>query len=315
MIDLDNKNAKNIFPNLALMKLSAYHKSIGDNVEWYDQLFGGRYDIVYVSKVFSFSNDYEYFINADKIIYRGSGFAINTVNGIEIYDKDNDIHLSDKIEHFYPDYSLYNIKDSAYGFLTRGCPRNCSFCHVAKMQGLKSTKVADLSEFWTDQKNIVLLDPNITACKDKNILFEQLIKSKANVDFTQGLDMRLMTDETAEYIKQIKTKQLHFAWDNYEDGSVLLPKFEKFKSITNYDRRKLVVYVLVGKKERFVTEEDLKRIHTLREIGYYPYVMIYNKKDLPRGHELKKLQRWVNNRFIWESCRTFSEYLKGDKNE
>ena len=311
MIDLDNKNAKNVFPNLALMKLSAYHKSIGDVIEWYDQLFGGKYDIVYVSKVFSFSSDYEYFINADRVIYGGSGFAIKTIEGAEIYEKYNDISLPSYIEHIYPDYSLYNITDHAYGFLSRGCPRNCSFCHVAKMQGLKSTKVSDLSEFWNGQKNIVLLDPNITACNDKNSLFEQLIDSKAYVDFTQGLDMRLMTDETAEYIKRIKTKQLHFAWDNFDDMEILLPKFEKFKSITGYDRRKLVVYVLVGKEERFITEHDLKRIHILRELGYYPYVMIYNKIDLPKGHELKKLQRWVNNRFIWESCRTFSEYLKG----
>lgn len=315
LIDLDNKNVKNVFPNLSLMKLSSYHKSIGDTVEWYDQLFGGVYDLVYVSKVFSFSDDYEYFINAKKIVYGGSGFAIKTVNGVELYDKEKDISLPKHIEHIYPDYSLYNIIDSAFGFLTRGCPRNCNFCHVAKMQGLKSTKVADLSEFWSGQKNIVLLDPNITACKEKNSLFEQLIDSKSCVDFTQGLDMRLMTEETAEYIKRIKTKQLHFAWDNYKDGDILLPKFEKFKKITEYDRRKLVVYVLVGKEERFVTNEDLVRIDTLREIGYYPYVMIYNKKELPRSHELKKLQRWVNNRFIWESCKTFEDYLKGGKNE
>lgn len=311
LIDLDNKNVKNIFPNLALMKLSAYHKKIGDTVEWYDQLFGGRYDLVYVSKVFSFTDNYEYFINAEKIIYGGSGFAISLINGNETYTKELDIKLEEQIEHIYPDYSIYDIVDSAYGFLSRGCPRNCSFCHVAKMQGLKSEKVADLSEFWSGQKNIVLLDPNITACTEKDILFEQLINSKANVDFTQGLDMRLMTNEIAEYLKQIKFKQLHFAWDNYSDGSVLIPKFEKFKNITEYDRRKLVVYVLVGDKERTVTKEDLERIRILKEIGYYPYVMIYNKAELPRGHILKKLQRYVNNRFIWEACNSFEDYLKG----
>jgi len=310
LIDCDNKNAKNPFPNLALMKISAWHKRRGDVVGWYEPLMSWEpYDKVYVSKVFSFSEDYELAINANEIIFGGSGFAITMKDGKEIYDKAKDISLPDEIEHIYPDYGLYGINDTAYGFITRGCPRGCEFCHVQYMQGRKAEKVAELSEFWNGQKNIVLLDPNISACKEWRNVFQQLIDSKANVDFSQGLDIRLMTDEKINMLSQIKTKSVHFAWDRYEDKEVVLPKLKRLAELTQWDRRRIVVYCIVGVKERMILPEDLERIYSLRQFAY-PYITIYDKDSLPRGHELKRLQRWVNNRFIWESCPTFDDYKR-----
>ncbi len=309
MFDCDAKNQKKPFPNLALMKLSAWHKSQGDEVEMYTS-FSGEYDKVYVSKVFSFSPDYEYAINAKEVIFGGSGYAIKMENGKEVYNKKLDAELPYEIEHTYPDYSLYGITDTAYGFLSRGCPRGCDFCHVQDMQGTKSHKVASLSEFWNGQKNIVLLDPNITACKEWKELFQELIDSNATVDFSQGMDIRMMTDEKIEMLKKIKVKNVHFAWDKYEDKEIVLPKLKRLKEITGWDRRKITVYCLVGNRERRVTEQDIERVMTMRKLGVHPYIMIYDKASLPRSHELKKLQRWVNNRFIWESVGTFDEYLK-----
>ena len=311
-IDCDNKNSKNPFPNLALMKISAFHKKQGDTTEWYEPLKcleNGEYDKVYVSKVFSFTDNYEYPIYSKEIEYGGSGFAITVVNGKEIYDKTKDKPLPYEIEHIYPDYSLYGIKDTAYGFLTRGCPRGCDFCHVKYMQGLKSHRVAYLNEFWNGQKNICLLDPNISACMEWKEVFNELIESKANVNFSQGLDIRLMTEEKINLLQQIKTNGVHFAWDRYEDKNIVYPKLLQLSQITKWNRRKIIVYILVGDKERRVTEQDLERIMLLRPFAY-PYVMIYDKESLPKGHELKKLQRWVNNRFIWESTPTFKDYLK-----
>ena len=319
LIDCDPKNDKNVFPNLALMKLSAFHKNNGDQVEWYDLINAtihfmatgqNMYDKVYVSKVFSFSPDYENIIYANEIVKGGSGFAITMVNGKEVYNKELDKPLPYEIEHAFPDYSIYGINDTAYGFITRGCPRGCSFCHVQAMQGEKVQQVADLSEFWNGQKNIVLLDPNISACSNWKDIFQQLIDSKACIDFSQGLDIRLMTDEKIEMLKHIKTKGVHFAWDRIEDEKIILPKLEHFKQITGWDRRKIIVYCLVGDRERNVTNADLYRIYNLRRIGAYPYIMIYDKESLPMGHELKKLQRWVNNRFIWESTEIFEDYMK-----
>ena len=114
LIDVDGAN----FPNIPLMKLSAYHKAKGDSVEWY-MPFSKRYDMVYMSKVFSFSPNYDLVINADRVIKGGSGFCINLRDGKEIFDKANNIVLPDEIEHIYPDYSLYNITDTAYGFFDK----------------------------------------------------------------------------------------------------------------------------------------------------------------------------------------------------
>ena len=305
LIDVDGHN----FPNLVLMKLSAWHKAQGDSVEWYQPMFSGHMDKVYMSKVFSFTPEYEYFIDADEVIRGGSGYAISLVNGKEIYNKSLDTPLPDEIEHMYPDYSIYNITDTAYGFLSRGCPRGCSFCHVEAKEGRKSYKVADLSEFWSGQKNIVLCDPNILACRDWKDLMQQLIDSKAWIDINQGLDIRLMTAEKAEMIKQMKVKELHFAWDRYQDKDIIVPKLKEFKAITKLDIRKLIVYVLCNYDTTL--EQDLERIYTLRELGYWAYVMLYDKEHIPRGHTYKKLQRWVNNRFIFAKCKTFEDYIEG----
>ena len=293
------------------MKISAWHKKHGDTVEWYEPLFSGHMDKVYMSKVFSFTPDYPYYIDTDEVIKGGSGYCISLIDGKEEFDKSKHFDLPEEIEHIYPDYSIYydkipEVRDTAYGFLTRGCQCDCDFCHVAQKEGKCSVKVADLSEFWRGQKNIVLLDPNITACRDWRELFQQLIDSKAWVDFSQGLRIHMMTKEKAEMLKQMKIKQVHFAWDKYEDKDIVVPKFKQFKEITQWDKRKLSVYVLTNFNTTH--EQDLERIYTLRELGYWPYVMIYDKEHLPKGHITRKLQRWVNMRAVFECTPKFEDY-------
>ena len=118
-----------------------------------------------------------------------------------------------------------------------------------------------------------------------------------------------MTEEKAEMLKQIKTNGLHFAWDRYEDGATIIPRFRMFKEISAMSERDLIVYVLCNFDSTL--EQDLQRIYTLRDMGYWAYVMLYDKEHLPKKHILRKLQRWVNNRPIFAKCATFDEYLNG----
>lgn len=301
LIDVDGHN----FPNLALMRISSYHKSKGDEVEWWYTDFI-HYDIVYMSKIFSddYSADAVEPINADRVVKGGTGYAIHLVDGKEVFDKDGHENLPSEIESCFPDYSIYPQFDFAVSMTSRGCPRGCSFCHVAAKEGRCSVKVANVSDFWNGQKEIKVLDPNITACKDKRDLMEQYRETGAIIDFTQGLDIRLLNDSDIDDINRMRLRTIHFAWDNPKED--LKPKFENF---ANGFRRKSnigMVYCLTNFNSTM--EENLYRIYTLRDLGYDPYVMVYDKPHAPK--EIRNLQRWCNNKIIFKSCPKFEDYGK-----
>lgn len=290
LIDMDNMGKNHIaFPNVPLMKLAAYHKARGDVVNWWCAL--ERYDVAYKSRIFDFTLELQYFVMADAVIEGGTGYGLEN-------------KLPDEVERITPDYSIYpQFSKIAFGFLTRGCPNNCPFCIVGRKEGKTSERVADLSDFRTGQPLIKLLDPNLLACKDHEAVLQQLIASGAWVDFTQGLDIRLTSADNVELLKRVRIKRIHFAWDNPKQD--LTASFERFKTLSGImDYRKLGVYVLVNFNSTH--EEDLHRIVTLRELGYSPYVMIYNKQTAPRRARL--LQRWVNNRIIFASVKNFEDY-------
>ena len=244
------------------------------------------------------------------------------------YDLDN--KLSYAIEHIYPDYSLYPDFKFALGTLTRGCPRlnhaqsHGGFCITPDKDGCKPRKVADLSEFWNGQDEIYLLDQNLLSVPDKKDLLQQLIDSKAWVTFDGGMDIRYMSDDIIEMFRRMKVKDYHFAWDDPREN--LVPKYKQVMESGLIGKDRCGVYCLTNFWSN--TEQDLHRIYTLRQYGYMPYVMIYDKQKVfhsngkwKKGVEhlfsieqlrqfktCQHLQRWCNNRQLIKSVPNFNDY-------
>ena len=235
-----------------------------------------HYDVVYASKVFSESKLPE-ITNADQVVIGGSGIDLNN-------------KLPYEVEHSMPDYTLYPQYDFALGFLTRGCPRlthaqsHGGFCITPDKDGCVPRKVADLSEFWDGQKNVILLDQNLLACKDRMELIQQLADSKATFEFNGGMDARYMSDEVIDAFRSVKVKDFHFAWDDPREN--MLPHFERIVKSGIKTPGHIGVYVLTNFWS--TTEEDLCRVYELRKLGLMPYVMIYDKQKF-----VDKNGRWL----------------------
>ena len=296
------------------MKISAYHKSIGDETELYDPFH--TYDLIYASKVFTETIEPD-FEKDTPVIRGGSG-----------YDLTN--KLPYHIEHIYPDYSLYPDFKAALGVLTRGCPRvnhaqsRGGFCITPDKDGCRTRKVADLSEFWRGQDQIYLLDQNLLAASERKELLQQLIDSNAVITFDGGVDVRYMSDEIIDMFRQMKVKDYHFAWDDPKEN--LEPKFAKVAQSGLIRKDRCGVYCLTNFWS--TTEQDLHRIYTLRKYGYVPYVMIYDKQkfvhdngkwkkgveniftieQLQHFKTCQHLQRWCNNRALIQSIPDFNDY-------
>lgn len=153
------------YPNLALMKLSTWHKLQGDTVEWYNPLC--RYDKVYMAKVFNFTPDYGYYVHADEVERGGTGYDLKKT-------------LPRQIDCIRPDYSIYPQIDSrtAYGFLTRGCPNRCRWCIVPKKEGHLKPYM-DVDEIAVDGRdNLILMDNNILASDYGLSQIEKIVRRK-----------------------------------------------------------------------------------------------------------------------------------------
>lgn len=307
LVDCDSHN----FPNLPLMKLSAYHKQKGDYVTFAEP--EESYDRLYISKVFTES------------VEPAMPESKETIRGGSGYDLVN--RLPEEVEHSYPDYGLYPelTKNTAYGLLTRGCPRiNHGFCITPQKDGCVSKKTADLKEFWNGQRKIVLLDQNLLACRERMELLNQLAESGAWVNFQGGLDIRFLNWEILALFGKMNVSGYHFAWDDPREN--LREQFQLFASAGLVPEGRCGVYVLTNYWSSL--EEDLFRIYTLRDMGFWPFVMIYDKQkfvdekgrwlsdaaskyseeQLRHFKSCQHLQRWCARKWIFKSCPDFREY-------
>ena len=283
LFDIDSK-----YHNLALMKISAWHKSFGDQTEIYNPIMKETYERVYVSKIFSKHNKEEGYIPEDSII-GGSGYNLKTV-------------LPYDMEHFMPDYSLYNL-DYSLGFTTRGCIGNCQFCIVREKEG-SIKEHAEVEEFLNPKSNVVvLLDNNFLALPSHIKKLQKYIDKGWKMDFNQGLDIRLINKENAELLGKVKHyKQIHFAWDSMKDEKQMKEGLNiLFKAGVKPYR--IMVYILCNYNTSF--EEDLYRYKELNILGVDPFVMIYEKGN----KMIRDFARWGNRRWISKKCE-WKDYKK-----
>jgi hypothetical protein len=271
LIDVDSR-----MPNLALMKISAYHKNKGDLVKWLDPLFD-KPDIVYASKIFNFTPDFHYQINCE-FIKGGTGYDIKK-------------KLPNEIESQNPDYSIYPNCDYSIQFFSRGCIRKCPFCLVPQKEGgIQSVKAMQLNPVG---KSIEVFDNNFFANhKWKNAI--KLIRGCGQPVNLHGVDARILTKEHADALNSIKhSKQIHIAWDNPKIN--LLPKL---KEITSWIKPyKLMCYVLIGFDS--TPEEDLYRVMKIRELKIDPFVMPYDKANKYQN----SFARWVNHKAVFKTVK------------
>lgn len=290
-------------PNLAIMKISSFHKQRGDDVGWYEPILDFEdTDILYHSKIFTFSSPYQYYpINA-KIIRGGTGFDIQS-------------RLPEEIEKIVDlDYSIYPDCDYSIQFLSRGCIRNCDFCLVRQKEGIiHQVKPLNLNP---NGKWIMLLDNNFFACKQWRENIKILQSYNQPIDFNQGIDLRILTEEMARELSKLKIKVIHCAWDNYEDKETIL---KGLRILTKYVKPyKITCYVLVGFKQKHIVSEDLERVKILDELGVIPFAMGYinfNDPNYKKTKEIKDFCRWVNMRACFKSCAWEDYNKKANKTE
>ena len=223
LIDVDGHH----FPNLALMKLANYHRQQGDTVEWINHL--EQYNKVYQSKVFTFTPDVSTVVQADEIVKGGTGYKMYG----ELF-----------CDNTEPDYSIYPQYPHAYGFLTRGCVRNCPWCIVPKKEGAIRA-YRDVETVLQGRKTAILMDNNVLASEHGLQQLERIIDLKCKVDFNQGLNSRLVTNDIAQLLSKIKwIRFIRFACDTTPAVEPLLKAIEKLNryGVKNY---RIFVYLLV----------------------------------------------------------------------
>lgn len=287
LVDVDGHH----FPNLALMKLSAWHKAQGDSVEFADPMFG-EYDVLYKSKVFTFTPDDINIYRAGKIIKAGTGY------------RDYKTVLPEEIEHICPDYSLYGVRE-AYGFLTRGCVNKCPWCIVPNKEG-SIRPGSPIREFIGDKRHAILLDNNVLACDFGLGQIEEIIRMGIAVDFNQGLDARRACDDSyiLNLLARVKwIRHIRFACDSKTQIEPVLKCVRELERL-GVNRNRFFIYCLVKD-----VEDALFRINIFRDMQINPFAQPYRDFDnkINPTKEQRRLARWCNNKSVFYSCK-FQDY-------
>ena len=284
LIDADGHN----FPNLALMKIAAFHKRQGDSVEWANI---ETYDITYISKVFTFSPEPALGLGSyGKIIRGGTGFNMNE-------------NLPDSIDKICPDYSIYPDLKAAYGFITRGCPNNCAWCIVPQKEG-NIYPYSDIEEWLDGKKEAIIMDNNIIAHEHGLTQLEKIARLGIKVDINQGIEARRITPEIAQLLSKVKfSRYIRMACDT----KAAIPSIDSaVKSLSKFGVKPYRIFCYVLVKD---IQDALFRIEFLRKLGVIPFAQPYRdfKNNILPTREQRNLARWCNHKAIFNSC-SFEDY-------
>ena len=286
LVDIDGHH----FPNLALMKLSAWHKSQGDSVEFANPMFG-CYDRVYMSKVFTFTPDCSDIYHCE-VIRGGTGFRDYTTT------------LPEEVEHICPDYSLYGVEE-AYGFLTRGCPNRCPWCIVPHKEG-SIRPASPIREFIGNKRRAVLLDNNVLASDFGLEQIEDIVRMDTSVDFNQGLDARMACDDSyiLDLLARVKwIRHIRFACDTKKQMESVLKCIRELER-RGISRYRFFIYCLVKD-----VNDALDRINVFRAMQINPFAQPYRdfENKIEPTKEQRRLANWCNKKSVFYSCE-FKNY-------
>ena len=289
LFDVDSK-----IPNLALMKISSYHKSLGDDVVMYDPLWANEYDKVYASTIFKFSD--KSLVDEKRMEVGGTGWDLKTT-------------LAPEIEKSNPDYTIYDYPHNL-GFTMRGCRFRCGFCVVPEKEGKHNTPMT-IDALWQqrDSNFIMLLDNDFFGNPDWRLRIDEMVTNKLRISFSQGLNIRLITKEQSDALATVNyrsmkntRKVVQFAWDQYGAGTEkLIMQGIEMCVDSGIKPSHMMFYVLIGYNT--TPEQDLYRVEKLRDLGCDPYVMPYDKQDRYQ----KNFARWVNHKALFKSV-PWSDY-------
>lgn len=292
--DADAEHLKHkVFPNYALMKISAWHKLQGDMVEWWNPLY--KYDRIYSSKVFDFTLADPYL--PEDTIKGGTGYKDIPKNG----------ELPKEIDDMFPDYSLYPNCDYAIGFLTRGCPNNCDWCYVPEKEG-------DIRPYRTwreiirkDTNKLVLMDNNILACEHGITQLSELSESNIKIDLNQGMDIRLVTEDIVKLFKKLNwIKYIRFSCDTRGQLPYFKRVFDWFEKY-GVSRSKVFIYILV-REDIQDAEYRVQSLNVMwKSLSFFAQAERNDRKGIiPNRMQLEFAQRYIYGRCYRKE--TWEEY-------
>lgn len=297
LYDVDSEHIRNkSFPNYALMKISAYHKEKKDIVEWFNRFDELKYDVIYSSKIFDFTDEPVFL--SENVITGGTGYNIKK-------------KLPQVIDDMFPDYSIYPNCNYAIGFITRGCIRKCRWCVVPEKEGYIQPYREWKDLIRQDTNKLVLMDNNILASDYGIEQLFQMIGTNIKIDLNQGMDARLVTPEIAEILSRLNwIKYIRFSCDTKEQIESIVKVYNLFKKYGVKPYR-MFVYFLVTTD----LEDANVRINELRKLsGITVYAQAErnsSKGIIPNKEQLEFAQRYIYSG-VWRK-ESFNDYFERNK--